>query len=58
MQQNYTAIIQQSNDWWIGWVQEICSINRKERIENELMLFQFGARFVPIEACVECHFQI
>ena len=54
MQQTYTAIIQQSDGWWIGWVQEIRSINRKERIEDELMLFQFGARFVPIEDRVEC----
>ena len=57
MRQNYTTIIQQNNGWWIGSVQEIRSINRKKRIEDELMLFQFGARFVQIEDCVECHSQ-
>ena len=35
----YTAVIRQSGDWWIGWVQEIPGVNsqgatREELIEN------------------------
>ncbi|MDE0466285.1 MAG: type II toxin-antitoxin system HicB family antitoxin [Candidatus Poribacteria bacterium] len=37
MQQNYTAIIQQSNGWWIGWVQEIPGVNCQERTRDELL---------------------
>ncbi|MCE2416620.1 type II toxin-antitoxin system HicB family antitoxin [Candidatus Poribacteria bacterium] len=38
MQQNYTAIIQQSDGWWIGWVQEIPGVNCQERTGNELLV--------------------
>ena len=36
---NYTAVIQQDGDWWIGWVEEIPGVNsqgetREELIEN------------------------
>ena len=35
----YTAVILQSGDWWIGWVQEIPGVNsqgatREKLIEN------------------------
>ena len=39
MKSVYTAIIQQSGSWWIGWVEEIAGVNsqgetREELIEN------------------------
>ena len=37
MRQNYTAIIQQSDGWWIGWVQEILGVNCQERTRDELL---------------------
>ncbi|MYC75787.1 type II toxin-antitoxin system HicB family antitoxin [Candidatus Poribacteria bacterium] len=38
MQQNYTAVIQYSDGWWIGWVQEISGVNCQERTRNELLV--------------------
>ena len=38
MQQNYTAVIQQSEGWWIGWVQEIPGVNCQERTKAELLI--------------------
>ena len=38
MQQNYTAVIQQSDGWWIGWVQEIPGVNGQERTRDELLV--------------------
>ena len=37
MQQNYTAVIQQSDGWWIGWVEEIPGVNCQERTRDELI---------------------
>ena len=37
MSQTYTAVIQQSDGWWIGWVQEIRGINCQERTKEELL---------------------
>ena len=37
MKQTYTAMIQQSDGWWIGWVQEIRGINCQERTQEELL---------------------
>ena len=37
MQQSYTAIIQQQNGWWIGWIQEIPGVNCQERTRDELL---------------------
>ena len=33
----YTAIIKQSGDWWIGWVQEIPGVNCQERTRAALL---------------------
>ena len=38
MRQNYTAVIQQSNGWWIGWMQEIPGVNCQERTRDELLV--------------------
>ncbi len=37
MIQTYTAVIQQDEDWWIGWIQEIPGVNCQERTKEELL---------------------
>jgi len=37
MNAEYTAIIKQSGDWWIGWVEEIPGVNCQERTHNDLL---------------------
>ncbi len=34
---NYTAIIKQDGDWWIGWIQEIPGVNCQEPTREELL---------------------
>lgn len=39
MATNYTAVVQQSGEWWIGWIEEIPGVNsqgvtREELLEN------------------------
>ena len=34
---NYTAIIQEDGDWWVGWVEEIPGVNCQERTRAELL---------------------
>ena len=33
----YTAIIKQDGDWWIGWIEEIPGINCQEKTHEELI---------------------
>ena len=37
MASNYTAVIQQHGDWWIGWVAEVPGANSQGRTCEELM---------------------
>lgn len=37
MNQNYTAIIKQDGDWWIGWIEEISGVNCQEKTREELI---------------------
>ncbi len=37
MTQNYTAIIKQDGDWWIGWIEEIPGVNCQEATRDELL---------------------
>ena len=37
MGQTYTAVIQQDEGWWIGWIQEIPGVNGQERTKDELL---------------------
>ena len=37
MNQEYTAVIKQENDWWIGWIEEIPGVNCQEQTREELM---------------------
>jgi predicted RNase H-like HicB family nuclease len=34
---NYTAIIQQSGGWWIGWVREVPGVNSQGKTREELI---------------------
>ncbi|VFN05747.1 MAG: hypothetical protein BECKG1743D_GA0114223_111702 [Candidatus Kentron sp. G] len=36
MNTEYTAVIKQEGDWWIGWIQEIPGVNCQERTYREL----------------------
>ena len=37
MNQNYTAIIKQDGDWWIGWIEEVSGVNCQEATREELL---------------------
>jgi predicted RNase H-like HicB family nuclease len=37
MDTQYTAIVKQQGDWWIGWVEEVPGVNCQERSREELM---------------------
>jgi predicted RNase H-like HicB family nuclease len=33
----YTAIIKQSGDWWIGWIEEVPGVNAQGKTKEELL---------------------
>jgi predicted RNase H-like HicB family nuclease len=37
MNMEYTAVIKQTGDWWIGWIEEISGVNCQERTHQELI---------------------
>jgi len=37
MNAEYTAVIKQSGDWWIGWIGEIPGVNCQEGTYEELI---------------------
>ena len=37
MAANYTALIQQHGEWWIGWVQEVPGVNSQGQTREELL---------------------
>jgi len=37
MNTNYTAIIKQDRDWWIGWIEEVPGVNCQESTREQLM---------------------
>jgi predicted RNase H-like HicB family nuclease len=37
MAAGYTAVIQQSGEWWIGWVEEVPGVNSQGRTRDELL---------------------
>ena len=37
MIKEYTAIIKQDGDWWIGWIEEIPGVNCQEKTHDELL---------------------
>lgn len=34
----YTTVIEQSGEWWIGWIEEAPGVNAQERTREELMV--------------------
>lgn len=36
MKNEYTAIIQQDQGWWIGWIEEVPGVNCQEKSYEEL----------------------
>lgn len=37
MKAEFTAIVKQDGDWWLGWVEEIPGANAQERTKEELI---------------------
>jgi predicted RNase H-like HicB family nuclease len=37
MAANYTAVVQQHGDWWIGWVEEVPGVNSQGQTRDELL---------------------
>jgi len=37
MNSTYTAIVQENNGWWIGWIEEVPGVNAQERTKETLM---------------------
>lgn len=37
MTSTFTAIIKESNGWWIGWIEEVPGVNAQERSKEELL---------------------
>jgi predicted RNase H-like HicB family nuclease len=33
----YTAVIKQTEDWWIGWIEEVPGVNCQEATREELL---------------------
>ncbi len=59
MATGYTAVIQQSGAWWIGWVEEIPGVNsqgetREELVENLRSALQETLEMNRAEALAAC----
>lgn len=37
MKNNYTAVVKQDGDWWIGWIEEVPGVNCQEATRKELL---------------------
>lgn len=37
MSQQYTAVVKQDGDWWIGWIEEIPGVNCQEPTREQLL---------------------
>jgi len=37
MKNEYTAVVKQDGDWWIGWVEEVPGVNCQESTRDELL---------------------
>jgi predicted RNase H-like HicB family nuclease len=37
MAANYTAIMRQDGEWWIGWVEEVPGVNSQGKTREELL---------------------
>lgn len=37
MKNNFTAVLKQEGDWWIGWIEEVPGVNCQEATKEELL---------------------
>ena len=37
MKNNYTAVIKNDGDWWIGWIEEVPGVNCQEKTRAKLV---------------------
>ena len=37
MANEYTAVVKQDGDWWIGWIEEVPGVNCQEDSREELL---------------------
>ena len=37
MENEYTAVVRQDGEWWIGWIEEIPGVNSQGASRDELM---------------------
>lgn len=37
MSSEYTAVVKQDGDWWIGWIEEVPGVNCQEASRDELI---------------------
>ena len=37
MHNEYTAVMKQDRNWWIGWIEEVPGVNCQERTQEELI---------------------
>jgi len=37
MNAEYTAVLKQEDEWWIGWVEEVPGVNCQERTKADLL---------------------
>ena len=37
MNTQYTAVVKQDGDWWIGWIEEVPGVNCQERTKEALL---------------------
>jgi len=37
MNTQYTAVVKQDGDWWIGWIEEVPGVNCQEPTKSELL---------------------
>ena len=36
MKGEYTAVVKQEDDWWVGWIEEVPGVNCQERTLEDL----------------------
>lgn len=36
MKNEYTAVVKQENDWWVGWIEEVPGVSCQEKTYEEL----------------------
>jgi predicted RNase H-like HicB family nuclease len=37
MNEEYTAVLKNEDNWWIGWIEEVPGVNCQERTQEELV---------------------